>query len=118
VTVVKEISSPAPETIKTLDKSVDKVGSEVVKAVTDQLIGKDTTTTVKTVTTTSGVPAGTPPGLAKKGGVPPGLAKKGVTTWSPGSTQVVEVKTEQKESLIQKWVKSLFAPKEKTTTAN
>lgn len=101
----------------TLGKSVDKVKSEVIEAVTDQLVGKDKKTVTTTTTTIQGGSAGSgsglPPGLAKKGKVPPGLAKKGVTAegWKNEKTETV-VTTQPGESLIQKWIKDWFKKKE------
>ena len=77
----------------TAQSAAKKVSDEVVGAVTDQLVGKET------VTTTEIEPATLPPGLAKKGKVPPGWAKK--------KSKVKKV-VEKEPSLIEKWAERIF----------
>lgn len=87
------------------ESPVKKVGNEIANAVTDELVGKETVKTTTETTTTA--PMNLPPGLAKKGKVPPGWAKK-------RAIQTREEVTEQKPSLIQKWVNIIFRKADQT----
>jgi hypothetical protein len=80
-----------------VEKAGKRITDEAIEAVTDELVGKSSTTT----TTATKVP----PGLAKKGKTPPGLAKKGKT---PPGWQKTEKTTEKKEGLIRRFIGGLF----------
>ena len=82
-------------------KAAGRVADETVDAVTDELVGTQSSSGSK----------GLPPGLAKKDKMPPGLAKQNKTPpgWEKGRKEGWNGhEPEKKEGLIRRTIRSIF----------